>query len=410
MLNLTFTLIPCILCIMWFILSTTRTNKDFRHKAFGIIMFIFVIHFYISAGYTSPLVNYDHLVITDTISKVIIPLIFPVSYSYFKRTLNLNKANAIEYVFYFPAIVISTVALFSIFYIGFDNMQDYIIAKETQHTRFPAGYDTAAYRNYFFFCSQLFTYVVIFSAALLSIFISVKLFQRNKGKRGRYYLFIRKSIDKPTIIGNTIIAICVLSAARSYMGRFFLIENSTISTIMFFIQAIAVFTLGFIELFFTEEMIPLRSLFNPVRKIYESAPNNLSSEDIADLLASETKESIIFYQLINQKFIDLMENNHIYLTPGISVDRIAKEIGTNRVYISRLLNRTYNSSFPDYINNRRIKYAKQLLTDEPNAVLEYVAIKSGFSTVSQFTRKFKEITGQSPRQWQKSNRKFITPL
>jgi AraC-like DNA-binding protein len=105
-----------------------------------------------------------------------------------------------------------------------------------------------------------------------------------------------------------------------------------------------------------------------------------------------------------------MDNDHLYLTPGLSVDSVAKEIGTNRAYISRLLNRTYNSSFPEFVNNKRIKYAKQLLQDEPDAVLEYVAIKSGFSTLSQFTRKFKEITGQSPRQWQKSNKKIIRPL
>lgn len=410
MLNLTFTLIPCILCIMWFILSTTRTNKDFRLKAFTALMFIFVLYFYFSAGYSSPLANHQHLVIMDAISKIIIPLIFPICYSYFRKSLKTTKRNALEMFFYLPAIIMGTVAIFSIIYIGYGNMQEYIIAKETQHTRFPEGYDTAAFRNYFFFCSQLFTNVVILSALLLTIYISVKLYQRNKGKKGRYYLFVRKSVDKTTVIGNILVIISLTSAARTFLGRFFLIENSNLSTIMFFIQAIAVFTWGFIELFFTDEIIPLRSLFNPVRKIYEQAPQNLSSEDIADLLASEPTESINFYQQINQKFLDLMENDHIYLTPGISVDTIAREIGTNRAYISRLLNRTYNSSFPEYINNRRIKYAKQLLSDEPEAVLEYVAIKSGFSTVSQFTRKFKELTGQSPRQWQKSNRKFITPL
>ena len=197
---------------------------------------------------------------------------------------------------------------------------------------------------------------------------------------------------------------------RCHMGRFFLIENNTLATIMFFIQAIAVFIWGFIELFFVEEIIPLKSLINPVKQIYDSAPQNLSSEDIADLLSSETSESINFYQHINQRFIELMDNDRMYLTPGLSVDAVAKEIGTNRAYISRLLNRTYNSTFPEFINGKRIKYAKQLLQDEPEAVLEYIALKSGFSTTSQFTRKFKEMTGQSPRQWQKSNKKNIRAL
>lgn len=410
MLSLTLTLIPCILCVMWFILSTTRKSKDLHQKAFVAIMFIFVIYFYISASYTSPLVNYEHLVVMGTISKFIIPFIFPISYSYFRMTLNIDKKNALQQFLYIPAIIIGTVAIFSIFYLGFENMQEYVIAKETEHTRFPNGYDTPEYRNYFFFCTQVFSNLVILSAALLVIYISIKLFQRNKGRKGRYYLFIRKSVDRTTVIGTMMIIICILSAMRTHMGRFFLIENNTLSTIMFFIQAIAVFIWGFVELFFVEEIIPLKSLLNPIKQIYDSAPQNLSAEDIADILSHESSESINFYQHINQRFIELMDNDHLYLTPGLSVDTIAKEIGTNRAYISRLLNRTYNSSFPEFVNNKRIKYAKQLLQDEPDAVLEYVAMKSGFSTLSQFTRKFKEITGQSPRQWQKSNKKIIRPL
>lgn len=410
MLSLTFTLIPCILCIMWFILSTTRKNKDFHQKAFVAIMFIFALYFYISASYTSPLTNYQHLVIMDTISKLILPLLFPISYSYFRKTLKIERKNTIELIFYMPAIIIGTIAVFSIFYLGFGNMQEYIIAKELEHTSFPKGFETPEYRNYYIFCTQVFNITVILSALILTTYISVRLFQRNKGKRGRYYLFIRKSVDRATIIGVMMIIICILSAMRCHMGRFFLIENNTLATIMFFIQAIAVFIWGFIELFFVEEIIPLKSLINPVKQIYDSAPQNLSSEDIADLLSSETSESINFYQHINQRFIELMDNDRMYLTPGLSVDAVAKEIGTNRAYISRLLNRTYNSTFPEFINGKRIKYAKQLLQDEPEAVLEYIALKSGFSTTSQFTRKFKEMTGQSPRQWQKSNKKNIRAL
>ena len=81
------------------------------------------------------------------------------------------------------------------------------------------------------------------------------------------------------------------------------------------------------------------------------------------------------------------------------------QLGTNRVYVSRVINRTYNMTFPEYVNGRRLETAKQMLLDDPDAVLEYVALKSGFSGLSQFSRKFKEMTGVSPRAWQASQSK-----
>lgn len=407
MLSLTFTLIPCILCTMWLYLSTTRRNKDFRQKTFVGIMLCFVLYFYTSANYVSTITNYGHMAFTDVISKLIIPLIFPMSYSYFRKTLKIEGQNAFHSFLYIPAIFIGTISIFSIFYIGIDNMEAYISAKELQQNRFPTGFEAAAYSYYFIFCSQIFTNIVIISAIALTIYITIRLYQRNKGKRGRYYLFIRKSVDRATIIGLMIITIAVLSAIRCYMGRFFLVNHQTLSIAMFFIQALCVFLWGFLELFFVDEIIPIKSFLNPVKLIYNSAPQNLGAEDIADLLASEESDTINFYQEINHRFIELMEQKQIYLTPGLSIDAIAQEIGTNRAYVSRLLNRTYNQTFPEFINNKRIKYSKQLLAQEPDAVLEYIALKSGFSNVSQFTRKFKEVTGQSPRQWQKSNIKTI---
>ena len=39
------------------------------------------------------------------------------------------------------------------------------------------------------------------------------------------------------------------------------------------------------------------------------------------------------------------------------------------------------------------------MTDEPDASLEYIAVKSGFQSSTQFIRKFRETEGITPTVW-----------
>ena len=99
----------------------------------------------------------------------------------------------------------------------------------------------------------------------------------------------------------------------------------------------------------------------------------------------------------------LIEEKELFLRNDLRADDIAKELATNRTYLSFLVNNLTGSGFSDLINGYRIRYAQQLMREHPGMAHGDVAIASGFSSRTAFLRTFKAKTGLSPTEW-KANR------
>lgn len=98
----------------------------------------------------------------------------------------------------------------------------------------------------------------------------------------------------------------------------------------------------------------------------------------------------------------LMIDEEIFLKPGITIDDIAVMLGSNRVYVSRLMSSKYGTTFTDYINQSRIEFAKNLMASTEKSI-EDIAIESGFQSSSSFCRVFKKVTDETPSAWRSRN-------
>ena len=92
----------------------------------------------------------------------------------------------------------------------------------------------------------------------------------------------------------------------------------------------------------------------------------------------------------------------LYLQHDLSLQQLARTIGTNRSYLSQYFSRqgiTYNT----YINNLRInhfisRYQEVSSTQQPFTV-QQLANESGYRSYSTFSLAFKQRTGQSVTAW-----------
>lgn len=82
----------------------------------------------------------------------------------------------------------------------------------------------------------------------------------------------------------------------------------------------------------------------------------------------------------------LMEDEQIFLRHDLKLSELASEVGTCRTYLSSYINNDLQMSFSDYINSHRISYARKLMADNPEMVLEDVALQAGFSSLTTFKR------------------------
>ena len=92
----------------------------------------------------------------------------------------------------------------------------------------------------------------------------------------------------------------------------------------------------------------------------------------------------------------LMTQQRLYLDKGCSRTGVARELMTNRTYVSRALN-ARGMNFAQFVNAYRAEHAIGLLArpDMAAVPLEDIAELSGFSTLDQMNRYVKKSAGQS---------------
>lgn len=98
----------------------------------------------------------------------------------------------------------------------------------------------------------------------------------------------------------------------------------------------------------------------------------------------------------------LMEDDRIYLRPGIHVDEVADIMGTTCAYVTRLMRTEFGQSFTDYVNCARVIYSKKLLLTSSKSI-EDVALASGFSDALSYTSVFEHYTDSTPERWKREN-------
>ncbi|MGB3456434.1 MAG: AraC family transcriptional regulator [Litorimonas sp.] len=91
----------------------------------------------------------------------------------------------------------------------------------------------------------------------------------------------------------------------------------------------------------------------------------------------------------------LMQVEHPYLDPDLSLPRLAQRLSVSRNILSQTLNETLNRSFFEYVNSYRIKASLPHLTEGTNSILT-IAMDVGFNSRSAFYKAFKAETGLTP--------------
>lgn len=102
---------------------------------------------------------------------------------------------------------------------------------------------------------------------------------------------------------------------------------------------------------------------------------------------------------LQESFEELLIRQEYFLKPGITLIEMAQIMKTNKTYLSKMVNTTYEMSFSDLLNGLRIEYAKKYLVNNPNAKQEESALACGFPTASAFNYSFKKETGVTPKIW-----------
>lgn len=120
-----------------------------------------------------------------------------------------------------------------------------------------------------------------------------------------------------------------------------------------------------------------------------------------------TPEKYASSSLTDEKSLELfraldriMREEKIYKDNFITKDKVAELLGTNRTYLSRIINEQAQLSFTHYVNRFRIEEAIRLLSDPENDTpLKAISADLGFNSISTFYNLFQSTVGMTPSQY-----------
>ncbi len=102
-----------------------------------------------------------------------------------------------------------------------------------------------------------------------------------------------------------------------------------------------------------------------------------------------------------QQLSDIMRAQDLYKNPDLRITDIVLITGSNRTYISRIINEKKQTNFCDWVNCFRIECVKDMINnpENNNLSIQQIGEIAGFCSSSTFYRVFKDKEGMAPGKY-----------
>jgi AraC-like DNA-binding protein len=131
-------------------------------------------------------------------------------------------------------------------------------------------------------------------------------------------------------------------------------------------------------------------------------------EPIADNEATATSPDHLAFVALEERLEQWVADKR-FTEKGITIDTLAVCLCTNHKYLSIYINTRKKQTFREWINRLRIEEARRLMQQYPNMTVNDIALCTGFSDKSNFSRQFKKQTNLSPTDWKNIRQKPLSP-
>ena len=133
-------------------------------------------------------------------------------------------------------------------------------------------------------------------------------------------------------------------------------------------------------------------------------------QDVEDDYSSPY-ESAAIDQYLYDRCCRYMTERRPFLVESFSLQDLANAVFTNKVYLSKTINRFSGKNFRQYVNYYRVMYAMELFRNNMGLRVTDMAQLSGFRSDTSFLRSFKEVMGEKPSIWcSRMRKKFNKPF
>ena len=388
--------LPFSVCTVWCLITLFKRNRSTTDRLIMWVFGLLAFSFFCGSYHMNPNPNYVKLAICNIVLQFSSLAVFPIICLYIRNCYEDNEVTWVPYLSTIPSLLLLAISIVLTSLLGLpraaalvEMLHEGVVVKSLL-----SPLDNA----YILFTFQVYFVVFYLSLSVSLVYVFAKLFT-GKFKFRHISAFLRG--DKASFIANVVcfffVIFFILWGVSVLFSSVFCDTLSIWSTIWSLFTSIILFLVGYVMAVpaLPGGYVNLERLRHPFHPMQQSTQEFLQGIDSGPMAGVATSG----YDKIMDSFKQHMEKERGYLNASLTIEEIARVLNSNRTYVSKLVNLYYGMSFRDYVNKQRLDYSKQLMTDEPDASLEYIAVKSGFQSSTQFIRKFRETEGITPTVW-----------
>ena len=135
--------------------------------------------------------------------------------------------------------------------------------------------------------------------------------------------------------------------------------------------------------------------------LFKILKESFASDDYVNVTI-ENYLALLFVELVRSKNIDsiFLEKITQYIYANMedaTLDNLAKSLGYNKSYLSRIINQKTNKSFSELLTEIRMQKASQMIFD--NIRIDDIAQAVGYKNTSGFYKQFNKYYGMTPNEF-----------
>lgn len=241
--------------------------------------------------------------------------------------------------------------------------------------------------------------ILLFLITCIGIYSCVAVYRRTINKLRTYYSDIVENMLRwMPGVGAGVLVLLLSAPFVCWLPRWVGIYQLVLGTLMFIYSFVCIIN-------FASAYNSLAEVLNPESQ--ENATEETEVPGHSDIVDdNKTGNHLHSSNALSDSLLNILQEkeerwrSHAgYRTRGITIEQAAREMGTNRSYLSRYLNEVKHVTFYEWVAWMRIHEAQSMMLNDRDMPIEQIAGLVGFSSASTFSITFKKLVGISPNQW-----------
>ena len=365
---------PLYVTIFWGIVLIANSPKEKPKFLLGIFMFVaFFLYLIHAFFFTNNYLVYFH---TESLYLLTSLTVYPLYFCYIKLLTIETSFKKKNLVYFIPAVLLAAASFIVGFFFNDQQRLDYVDAFLIQRDRSGMTLLSPGWikSSIFIICRVLFVGQVFFYLLKGAI-----LTQQHDRRIANFYSNTEgKSLVWVRMVTFSFLVTSIMSITFAIIGRNTFLHDEYLLLVPSIIFSVLLYIIGY-----------LGNITN--RVLVATNLNQFQS----------TNSKVTNSESVRERILNLFTQHEIFKNPNLLITNLSESLNTTSDNVSKLINEEFKTDFNNFVNNYRIRVAKELIDrDKDNKfALDCVAADSGFGSLNSFTRVFKSYEGITPQKF-----------